>query len=113
MDIESFQAFCLSLPGTEETFPFGPDTLVYKINGKVYALAGLDVFDGINLKCDPEQALELRERYTAVEPGYHMNKKHWNTVRPGPSLPDSLIYQWIRDSYELVKDGATKKKKKG
>ena len=77
MHIESLREYCLSKPGTEETFPFGPDTLVYKVNGKIYLLAGLDEQPArFNVKCDPDKAIELRDEYPAVLPGYHMNKKH-------------------------------------
>ena len=68
----------------------------------MFALLDVDTFESVNLKCDPERAIELRERYAAVEPGYHMNKKHWNTVRMDGSIPDALIREWVDDSYELV-----------
>lgn len=110
MDIEAFQQFCLSLPETTEEFPFGADTLVYKVRGKMFALAGLEIFESINLKCDPEEAIELRERYTAVQPGYHMNKKHWNTVTLDRTVSDALIFKWIKNSYDLVAAGLPKKK---
>ena len=80
MHLEQFRQYCLSLSATEETLPFDEDTLVFKVAGKMFALANMTVFESINLKCDPEQAIELRERYAAVLPGYHMNKQHWNTV---------------------------------
>jgi predicted DNA-binding protein (MmcQ/YjbR family) len=102
MDIESFREYCLSLPGTTEEFPFGPETLVFKVGGKVFALTGIESFESINLKCDPELVVELRERYPAVQPGYHMNKKHWNTVVIDHSIPDSLLREWIKHSYDLV-----------
>ena len=107
MHIEAFQEFCLSLPDTTEEFPFGPDTLVYKVRGKIFALADLNTFESVNLKCDPEEAIELRERYTAVQPGYHMNKKHWNTVSLDHTISDKLLTTWIKNSYDLV---APKKK---
>ena len=102
MNIEQFRDYCLSLPGVTEEFPFGEDTLVYKVLGKMFTLSSLDNFESINLKCDPENAIELRERYDGVKPGYHMNKKHWNTVEVHAGIPDKLLYQWIRDSYDLV-----------
>ena len=82
MDIETFRNYCLQLKGVEETLPFGPDTLVYKVMGKVFAITGLDSDEfWVNLKCDPEQAIDLRENYPGlINPGYHMNKRHWNTV---------------------------------
>ena len=107
MHIEAFQEFCLSLPEVTEEFPFGPDTLVYKVRGKIFALTDLNAFESINLKCDPEEAIELRERYTAVQPGYHMNKKHWNTVTLDHTISDKLLKTWIKNSYNLV---APKKK---
>ena len=102
MNIESFRNFCLSLPDTTEEFPFGPETLVFKVAGKIFALTGVDQFTSANLKCDPELVTELRERYPAVQPGYHMNKKHWNTILMDHSVPDSLIKEWIRHSYDQV-----------
>lgn len=111
MHIESLREYCLSKPGTEETFPFGPDTLVYKVNGKIYLLAGLDEQPArFNVKCDPDKAIELRDEYPAVLPGYHMNKKHWNTVILDGSITDRLIKEWIDHSYELVNKTATRKK---
>jgi predicted DNA-binding protein (MmcQ/YjbR family) len=81
MDIEQLREFCLSKPEVEECFPFGPTTLVFKVNGKIFLLASLESQPlQINVKCDPEEAIELREQYPAVIPGYHMNKKWWNTV---------------------------------
>lgn len=113
MDIETFRAFCLALPGVEETFPFGPDTLVYKVMGKVFALTGLDdeSFE-VNLKCDPERAIEWREEYPeAIRPGWHMNKKHWNTVSFEEGLSNALLIEMIRHSYQLVVDGLPAKTK--
>jgi predicted DNA-binding protein (MmcQ/YjbR family) len=110
MDIESFRQFCLSFPEVTEEFPFGPDTLVYKVRGKMFALTDLEQFESINLKCDPEEAIELRERYPAVKPGYHMNKKHWNTVQIDHSVTDAVLKKWIKDSYELVLSGMAKRK---
>ena len=111
MDIESFQQYCLSLPETTEEFPFGPDTLVYKVRGKMFALANLEIFDSINLKCDPENAIELREQYPAVTPGYHINKKHWNSIAIDHSISDKMLKSWIQDSYDLVLSGMPKRKK--
>lgn len=111
MDIDVFRDICLSLKGVTEEFPFGPNTLVYKVHGKMFALGGLEMFESINLKCDPELAVELRERYAAVQPGFHMNKQHWNTVLMDNTLPDALIREWILHSYELVRKKPPKKKK--
>jgi predicted DNA-binding protein (MmcQ/YjbR family) len=111
MDIESFRHFCLSLKGVEETQPFGPDTLVYKVMGKVFAITGLDQEEfSVNLKCDPEKAIELRESYPGqIIPGFHMNKKHWNTVFFEQGLPQNLVIQLINHSYQLVIAGLPQK----
>jgi predicted DNA-binding protein (MmcQ/YjbR family) len=109
MDLESFQQFCLSLKGVTEEMPFGDSTLVYKVAGKIFALTGIDNFSSINLKCDPELAIELRERYQAVQPGYHMNKQHWNTVLIDHSIPDKLLFEWTKNSYDLVVASLPKK----
>ena len=111
MDIESFRNFCLSLENTTEEFPFGPETLVFKVAGKIFALTHVDEFTRVNLKCDPELVTELRERYPAVLPGYHMNKKHWNSIMMDHSIPDSLLKEWIRHSYEQVLAKLPKSKK--
>ena len=103
MDIESFRQFCLAFPDVSEEFPFGPETLVFKVKGKMFALTDLDLFVSINLKCDPDEAIELRERYPAVQPGYHMNKKHWNTILMDNSIPDRNLKEWIENSYQLVR----------
>ena len=102
MDIESLRDYCISRKGATESFPFGEDTLVFKANDKIFALVNLDGELSINLKCDPVLALELRERYTAVTPGYHMNKKHWNTVMLDGSVPDKEVFSWIDHSYDLI-----------
>ena len=102
MNAEILREYCLSREDAEECFPFGEDTLVYKINGKIFALINLDGDLSINLKCDPALALELREKYPAVSPGYHMNKKHWNTVIADGSIPDAEIFRFIDHSYNLV-----------
>jgi predicted DNA-binding protein (MmcQ/YjbR family) len=95
-------------PGAEETLPFGPDTLVFKVYGKVFLLLPLDGEDvQFNVKCDPDLALELRENYNCVQPGYHMNKKHWNTIVVDGSVKRSVLREWIDHSYNLV----SKKKK--
>jgi predicted DNA-binding protein (MmcQ/YjbR family) len=104
MNIESIREYCLSKKNVTECMPFGDDTLVYKVSGKIFILANLDGDLTINLKCDPAFALELRERYTSVIPGYHMNKKHWNTVMIDGSIPDREIFEWIDHSYNLVRN---------
>jgi len=110
MDIEQLREYCLSKPGTEETLPFGPDTLVYKAGGKVFLLTGLDSEQlRFNVKCDPDKAVELREEFPCVLPGYHMNKKHWNTIVVDGSVTSRLLKEWIDHSYELIVDSLPKK----
>ena len=102
MDIEEIRAYCLSKKGTEEGFPFDDTTLVIKVGGKIYILIRLDGDPSINLKCDPARAIELRESNPAIIPGYHMNKKHWNTVFLDGSLSTNLLREMIDHSYNLV-----------
>lgn len=102
MNIEDYRAYCLSKPGVTEDFPFDEVTLVFKVAGKMFVLTSLDSDFTINLKCDPDLAIELREKYPAVQPGYHMNKKHWNTVAVDGSIPNKLILEWTDHSYNLV-----------
>ena len=102
MNIESLREYCISKKNVTESFPFGEDTLVFKVNEKIFALVNLDGDLSINLKCDPALALELRERHPSVTPGYHMNKKHWNTVRIDGSVADTEIFSWIDHSYQRV-----------
>lgn len=111
MNIETFRTYCLSLGGTTEELPFDDKTLAFKVMGKVFALTNIDLFERVNLKCDPEKAIELRELYEDVLPGYHMNKKHWNTVVVNNALTDKLVYSWIKDSYQLVVAKLTKKQR--
>jgi len=102
MDIEAIRAYSLSKKGTDESFPFGDTTLVIKVGGKIFILINLDDDPSMNLKCDPDRAIDLREEHTAIIPGYHMNKKHWNTVVLDGSLPKKLILEMIDHSYDLV-----------
>jgi predicted DNA-binding protein (MmcQ/YjbR family) len=102
MNIEEFQDYCLSLPFTTDGFPFGGDTLVYKVKNKMFAVTDVDNFESINLKCNPEKAIELREKYESVIPGYHMNKKHWNTILMDGSIANNILKEWIKESYILV-----------
>ncbi len=102
MDIETLRDYCTSKKGASESFPFGVDTLVFKAAGKIFALVNLYGDLSINLKCDPALAIELRERHSSVTPGYHMNKKHWNTVMLDGSVPDKEIFSWIDHSYNLI-----------
>lgn len=110
MHIEEFREYCLGKKGVEESFPFDETTLVFKVMGKMFALTDLEGPFTINLKCDPLKAVDLREEFQAVRPGYHMNKKHWNTVDVDGSIADDLICQWIDHSYLLVVNSLTKKK---
>ncbi len=110
MRLDEFRAHCLSRPGAEETTPFGPDVLVYKVGGKMFALASPDDLPPrVNLKCDPDRALELRDRYEDILPGYHMNKRHWNTLVLGGALPPDLVRELIDHSYALVVAGLPKR----
>lgn len=103
MDVESFREYCMAKAGATESTPFGEDTLVFKVGGKMFALAALDEVPArANLKCDPDLALELRDRYEQVIPGYHMNKKHWNTVEIESGIPMAELRKMIDHSYELV-----------
>ena len=108
-DIESFRNYCLQKKFVTEEFPFGEETLVFKVSGKMFALTNIEDFERVNLKCDPHKAIELRERYEEILPGYHMNKKHWNTVQMNGSLPLKLIKEMIDDSYDLVVQSLPKK----
>lgn len=102
MNIEELRAYCLAKGEVTESFPFDETTLVFKVAGKMFCMTDLEDSFTINLKNDPERNLELRERYLSIRPGYHMNKRHWNTVDIDGSVPDSLIRQLIDDSYRLV-----------
>ena len=113
MDLAQFREYCLSKPRATEGTPFGPDVLVFKVGGKMFALAALDELPTtVNLKCDPDLALELRDRYEQVTPGYHMNKKHWNTVEIESGIPDPELRKMIDHSYELVASGLRKPRAK-
>ncbi|MDQ5929064.1 MAG: hypothetical protein QG594_842 [Bacteroidota bacterium] len=106
MNLETFYTHCLSHNGVTEHFPFDKDTLVFKVGDKIFALSSLARWEqakpSVNLKCEPDKALELRAAYDAIEPGFHMNKKHWNTVAINQDVHDQLIKELITDSYELV-----------
>jgi len=109
MNIEEYRNYCISKKGVTEDFPFDNKTLVFKVMGKMFALTDVEMFTSINLKCNPETAIILREEYTAVLPGYHMNKKHWNTIQMDNSIADKIVYKWIDESYDLVVLSLTKK----
>jgi predicted DNA-binding protein (MmcQ/YjbR family) len=102
VNIEELREYCLSKKGVSESFPFDETTLVFKVMDKMFALTDLEGDLSINLKCDPDLANELREKYPVVLPGYHMNKKYWNTVIIDGSIPDRLIMEWIDHSYDMV-----------
>lgn len=102
MDLESIHSYCLSKKGCTEGFPFGEDVLVFKVMGKMFAALLLKDPYRLNLKCDPERAIELRDSFDEVQPGWHMNKKHWNTIQPVESVPSKRLKTWIDHSYDLV-----------
>lgn len=112
MHVEEFREYCLSKPGVTESFPFDESTLVFKVMSKMFALTGLDR-EGftVNLKCDPDRALELREAYPEIQPGFHMSKKHWNTVDFEGSLDSDLLLEMTDHSYDLVVKGLKKSEK--
>lgn len=112
MKLETFRAYCLSKPGAFECFPFDEETLVIKVISKMFALTDInkEILE-INLKCEPEMAEDLRSNYKAIKPGYHMNKRYWNTVTCDGSLPDEQIYWLIDISYDLVVKGLKKSEK--
>lgn len=111
MDIEQYREYCISKAGVTEHFPFDDNVLVFKVMGKMFALCDVNEFKSINLKCEPELAITLREQYEGVNPGYHMNKKHWNTIEMDGSIDVTLIREWIDNSYDLIVSGLTKKLK--
>lgn len=112
MNVEEIRDHCISKQGTEECFPFDEDTLVFKVNGKMYLLLSLtDEPVQFNVKCDPVRALELRDKYDCILPGYHMNKKHWNTVISDSMLTRKQLTELIDHSYELVNKATTKARK--
>lgn len=111
MNAEEIRYYCLGKPQVSESFPFGHDTLVFKVLNKMFVLVNLDCSLSINLKCNPEKALELREHYPAVLPGYHMNKRLWNTVLLDGTLDNDLVKSWIDDSYNLVVTKLPKKER--
>jgi predicted DNA-binding protein (MmcQ/YjbR family) len=111
MFIEEIRKHCLAKKGVTESFPFDEETLVFKVMNKMFCLMNIVPPVSINLKCDPEKAVELRERFDGVEPGFHMNKKHWNTIKPELITDVKLIYEWIDDSYNLVVQGLSRKDK--
>lgn len=113
MNIEEIRNYCVAKQGVEESFPFDESTLVFKVGGKMFLLLDIESNPpGFNVKCEPEKALELRENYSCVQPGYHMNKQHWNTITVDGSVPRSVITGWIDDSYNLIHKSLPAKTKK-
>ena len=102
MNIEEFREYCIQKPGVTEEFPFGETTLVFKVMGKIFALTNLEGDWTMNLKCDPDKAIELREIYPAIQPGFHMNKALWNTVSMDGSLSHNFVFELVDHSYQLV-----------
>ena len=102
MDIELFRTYCLSLPAVTEDTPFDQSTLAFRVGGKIFILVDIDTFEFINMKCDPERAIELRDKYSGIRPGYHMNNAHWNSVYTNGEVPDQLILDLARHSYDLI-----------
>lgn len=111
MNIEELREYCIAKKGVTEGFPFDEVTLVFKVGGKMFALTNLDGEPSVNLKCDPEKAIELREHYSAIVPGYHMNKAHWNTVYMDNSISDKLLKELIDLSYKLTFESLPKVKR--
>jgi predicted DNA-binding protein (MmcQ/YjbR family) len=117
MDLGEFRTFCLGLPGVTSDFPFDENVLAMRVGGttdkagKIFALTDTFLFESMNLKCDPERAIELRERYRGILPGWHMNKRHWNTVRTDGTVPEALLRELIVHSYELVRDSLPRRQR--
>jgi len=109
MNLESYRVYCLAKKGVTEHFPFDQKTLVFKVCDKMFALADVDDFTGVNLKANPEYAIELRESYAGIQPGWHMSKTHWNTVSVNSDVPDSLFFSLIDHSYQCIIDSLSKK----
>jgi len=109
MNLESYREYCLAKKGVTEHFPFDQKTLVFKVCNKMFALADVDDFSGVNLKANPEYAVELRESYEGIQPGWHMSKIHWNTVSVNSDVPDALFYSLIDHSYQCIIDSLSKK----
>lgn len=112
MNIEEYREYCLSFTGVTEDFPFDENTLAFKVMDKIFALTNVNKFEYINLKCDPVKAATLRTLYEDVQPGFHMNKRHWNSINPQGALDDEILQEWISDSYKLVVEGLPRKKQR-
>jgi len=110
MFLDEYRSYCLGLPGTSESLPFDDKALVFKVLDKMFSLTSIEDFRAVNLKCDPDYALELREKYEFIRPGYHMNKKHWNSVYEPDKIDDQFLKDLVKHSYDLVVSKMTKKK---
>lgn len=111
MNLEQFREYCIQKPHVTEHFPFDNETLVFKVSGKIFALVNVNSFQFVNLKCDPERSIELREQYDAIRPAYHMNKKHWNSVSVYSDLENKLLLELVDHSYNLVFQSLPKKRR--
>lgn len=111
MDIEEIRNYCLAKKGVTESLPFDEFSPVYKVMGKIFLISSIEPPFSINVKCDPEKAIELREKYDSIKPGYHMNKTHWNTIELNGNVPNKLLKKLIDHSYDLVVSGLKKKEK--
>ena len=112
MNVEAVREFCLSLKGAEEKMPFDDKTLVFSVSGKMFCATDITTFEFLNLKCDPDEAIFLREKYSEVTPGFYMNKKLWNSVKTKGKITDKQMNEWILNSYNLVVAGLPKKMQK-
>ena len=112
MNIEELRDFCLSFKGAEESMPFDNKTLVFSVKGKMFCATDVEDYELINVKCNPEEALLLREKHEEVIPGYYMNKKHWNSIKTNGNISNKQMEQWIKQSYDLVVAGLPKKTQK-
>lgn len=109
MTLAEFREHCIRFPGFSEDLPFDENTLAFRVGNKIFALMDVDLFVSVNLKCDPERAIELREQYPGITPGYHMNKQHWNTVLCDGSVPHKLLLELAEHSHALVRASLPKK----
>ena len=109
MYLDELREYCLQKKGTSEDTPFGPETLVFRVMGKIFAITGIDEYEFVNLKCDPERAIELREEHAGIKPGWHMNKQHWNSVMTDGSVGENLFKELVDHSYELIVASLPKK----
>ena len=109
MNVEELREYCIAKKGVTESFPFDEETLVFKVMGKMFLLTNINQDLSMNVKCEPEKAIELREQYSSVLPGWHMNKKHWNTINIDGSISNQQLKEWIDNSYNLIVASLTKK----